>query len=195
MLEESHFSFGQPFGQSNKIVKTVAYEGGLGDTLGLKGTRALSFKMTEAKPFRCGACGYEGGYACPKCHKEYNDKPMRANLLMMTSHNFEHPKLRSIRKFLSIRATEMGFGERGNSDHEVVVQRAMKRASAVTVNFIIRNSRARLPKQADMALALAILDIQGQIAFENAKQRLRLADKDVLDFERAYRTNAREIQH
>jgi len=193
VIEESHFNLALPFGQSNRIVKSLAYEGGLGDTLGLKGTRALSFKMTEAKPFRCGACGYEGGYACPKCGKIYNDKPLRANQLMMASHNFEHPKLRSMRKFLSIRATEMGFGERGNPNHEVLVARAMQRAAAVTVNLIIRNSKARLPKQADISLALAILDVQGQLAFEKAKQRLRLADEDVLEFERAYRVNARGV--
>jgi ribosomal protein S27AE len=194
VVEHEHFSSVIPFGSERTVSKHIAFEDGLGGTLGLKGTRAMAWKMSEKKPFKCGKCGYEGGYTCPKCGHETNDYPLRANQLQLVSQNFEHPKIRTLKKLGSLRAKDFGFDDRRGGKGSVFMEYFVDRAKKVTAHYILQNARISVQKLADVCFALTARDLLGPVKFEEIKKRLNLQDKDVENFGVIYQTQARKLK-
>ena len=197
VLGESHFTGTQPFGTSNKISKRIAFEDGLGDTLGLTGIRAMAWKSGEKKPFKCtnSLCDYEGPYVCPKCQKEVNDYPLRANQLVLLSRNFEHPKIRMLKKIGAQRAKDFGFDDRRDGGKDTIFMTYFTdRAKRVAAHYIVQNARVSIQKLADVCFAFTAKDLLGIAKFQEIKQQLCIDDKFIEDFGVIYETHARKVK-
>lgn len=195
VVEDSHFSQKLPFGSNNKITKSIEFENGLGGTLGLKGTRAVAWRLREKKPFKCRnpKCGYEGNYVCPKCGYETDDYPIRANQLVASASNFEHPKIRTLKNLGSLRAKMFGLDERRGTKASIFMNAYADRASKVAANYIVQNERISIPRLADVAFALTARDLLGMQKFKEVKKRLDLPDSYLEHFGIIYRAQARKV--